>query len=97
MNRKHKTLKWGIALVSSMLTLNLSAQSSLIDYQSDKVDLGMGVEQSQMLTTASVEVVSGDELQKTAVQAERSVTTAPEQYSTFVVSRLRRRMVYWCW
>ena len=59
MNRKHKTLKWGIALVSSMLTLNLSAQSSLIDYQSDKVDLGMGVEQSQMLTTASVEVVSG--------------------------------------
>ena len=64
MNRKHKTLKWGIALVSSMLTLNLSAQSSLIDYQSDKVDLGMGVEQSQMLTTASVEVVSGDELQK---------------------------------
>ena len=26
----------------------------------------MGVEQSQMLTTASVEVVSGDELQKTA-------------------------------
>lgn len=66
MNRKHKTLKWGIALVSSMLTLNLSAQSSLIDYQSDKVDLGMGVEQSQMLTTASVEVVSGDELQKTA-------------------------------
>ena len=47
-----------------MLTLNLSAQSSLIDYQSDKVDLGMGVEQSQMLTTASVEVVSGDELQK---------------------------------
>ena len=44
MNRKHKTLKWGIALVSSMLTLNLSAQSSLIDYQSDKVDLGMGVE-----------------------------------------------------
>lgn len=51
MNRKHKTLKWGIALVSSMLTLNLSAQSSLIDYQSDKVDLGMGVEQSQMLTT----------------------------------------------
>ena len=58
MNRKHKTLKWGIALVSSVLTLNLSAQSSLIDYQSDKVDLGMGVEQSQMLTTASVEAVS---------------------------------------
>ena len=44
MNRKHKTLKWGIALVSSMLTLNLSAQSSLIDYQSDKVDLGMDVD-----------------------------------------------------
>ena len=50
MNRKHKTLKWGIALVSSMLTLNLSAQSSLIDYQSDKVDLGMGVEQ-RLVTT----------------------------------------------
>lgn len=64
MNRKHKTLKWSIALVSSMLTLNLSAQSSLIDYQADKVDLGMGVEQSKMLTTASVEVISGDELQK---------------------------------
>ena len=48
MNRKHKTLKWGIALVSSMLTLNLSAQSSLIDYQSDKVDLGLGVAESDV-------------------------------------------------
>lgn len=66
MNRKHKTLKLSIALVSSILSLNMSAQSSLIDYKSDKVDLGMGIEQSQLLTTAAVEVVSGEELQKTA-------------------------------
>lgn len=66
MNRKHKTLKLSIALVSSILSLNMSAQSSLVDYKSDKVDLGMGIEQSRLLTTAAVEVVSGEELQKTA-------------------------------
>ena len=66
MNRKHKNTKRGIALVLSMSTLNLSAQTLLIGaYQSDRVGLGMGVEQSQMLTTAPPwKVVSGDELQK---------------------------------
>ena len=51
----------GIAIVPHIL-----AQDTLIDYETGTVDLGLGVKQSQLLTTASTYTVSGEELKKTA-------------------------------
>ena len=51
----------GIAIVPHIL-----AQDTLIDYETGTVDLGLGVKQSQLLTTASTYIVSGEELKKTA-------------------------------
>lgn len=48
------------------LTTNGLAQSSLIDYANGTVDLGMGIKQSQKLSTAATQTISGEELQKTA-------------------------------
>lgn len=66
MKRHHKILKLSLAAVCATVTLNMNAQSSLIDYKNGKVDLGMGVEQSQLLSTAATQTISGEELQKTA-------------------------------
>ncbi len=66
MNEKHKFLKQGLAVVLMTSALNMYSQSSLIDYKNGTVDLGLGIEQSQLLTTAAVQVISGEELQKTA-------------------------------
>lgn len=46
--------------------IGIRAQSSLVDYQNGKVDLGVGVVQSQKLSTVASQTISGEELQKTA-------------------------------
>jgi TonB-linked SusC/RagA family outer membrane protein len=52
-----------VAIVTA--SLNANAQSTLTDYNR-QIDLGMGVTQSQLLSTAASQTISGDELQKTA-------------------------------
>lgn len=66
MKRKNKILKLSLIAIFTTLASNIYAQSTLIDYKADKVDLGMGIEQSKLLTTAATQVISSDELQKTA-------------------------------
>ena len=66
MKRHHKILKLSLAAVCATVTLNMNAQSSLVDYKNGKVDLGMGIEQSQLLSTAATQTISGEELEKTA-------------------------------
>ena len=48
------------------ITARGMAQSSLTDYANGTVDLGMGIRQSQKLSTAATQTISGEELQKTA-------------------------------
>lgn len=48
------------------ITARGMAQSSLTDYANGTVDLGMGITQSQKLSTAATQTISGEELQKTA-------------------------------
>ena len=48
------------------ITTDGMAQSSLTDYANGTVDLGMGIRQSQKLSTAATQTISGEELQKTA-------------------------------
>lgn len=66
MKEYHRILKWGLGAICVTTALNVNAQSSLIDYKDGKVDLGMGIEQSQMLSTAATQTISGEELQKTS-------------------------------
>lgn len=66
MKRHHKIFKLSLAAVCATVTLNMNAQSSLIDYKNGKVDLGMGIEQSQLFSTAATQTISGEELEKTA-------------------------------
>ncbi len=65
MKRHHKYFKLSLAAACVTATLNINAQSSLIDYKNGKVDLGFGIEQSQLLSTAAMQTISGEELQKT--------------------------------
>ena len=58
---KLSIVAFGIAIMPS-----LQAQDSLLDYETGTVDLGLGIKQSQLLTTASTYTVSGEELKKTA-------------------------------
>lgn len=48
------------------VTTNGRAQSELVDYDNGIVDLGMGITQSQKLSTVASQTISGEELQKTA-------------------------------
>ena len=48
------------------VTTGTRAQSTLVNYESGTVDLGMGITQSQKLSTAATQTISGEELQKTA-------------------------------
>lgn len=48
------------------ITARGMAQSSLTDYANGTVDMGMGITQSQKLSTAATQTISGEELQKTA-------------------------------
>ena len=60
-------LKTMIAAASLLaITTDGMAQSSLTDYANGTVDLGMGIRQSQKLSTAATQTISGEELQKTA-------------------------------
>ncbi len=63
---KQFTIKLSLAALCAAATCGISAQSTLTDYENGKVDLGMGVERSLLMSTASTETVSGEELQKTA-------------------------------
>lgn len=66
--KKHTILsKWGTAgLFVSVFSLTANAQSSLVDYKNEKVDLGFSVGQSKLFSTASTHTVSGEELKKTS-------------------------------
>ena len=85
MNEKHKFLKQGLAVVLMASALNMYSQSSLVDYKNGKVDLGLGIEQSQLLTTAAVQVISGEELQKTAAISLKEALYGKLSYLTLIV------------
>lgn len=53
-------------LVSFATVMSVNAQVTLNDKISQKVDLGLGVEQSKFLSTAAVTTISGEELQQTS-------------------------------
>ena len=55
-----------MAALFAAATCSVNAQSTLTDYENGKVDLGMGVERSLLMSTAATETISGEELQKTA-------------------------------
>ena len=55
-----------LVALCALVTFDANAQSSLVDYKEGKVDLGMGIEQNKLLSTAATETISGEELQKTA-------------------------------
>lgn len=59
-------MRWSLAAICVAAAMNVGAQSSLTDYENGKVDLGMGVVQSKLLSTAATQTISGEELQKTA-------------------------------
>lgn len=63
-NKLLKTMIAAAGLLSA--TIGTRAQSSLVDYQNGQVDLGIGVVQSQKLSTVASQTISGEELQKTA-------------------------------
>jgi len=63
-NKLLKTMIAAAGLLSA--TIGTRAQSSLVDYQNGQVDLGIGVVQSQKLSTIASQTISGEELQKTA-------------------------------
>lgn len=62
-NRIKIRIGWTAACV--MIVLNIHAQSALIDYDR-QIDLGLGISQSQLLSTAATQTITGEELQKTA-------------------------------
>ncbi len=64
--KNNKISKIGLAALCVIAALDVDAQSSLVDYKNGKVDLGMGIEQGQLLSTAATQTISGDELRKTA-------------------------------
>ena len=63
-----------LVALCALVTFDANAQSSLVDYKEGKVDLGMGIEQNKLLSTAATETISGEELQKTsAISLNRSI------------------------
>ena len=58
--------KLTLSALGMIFVSNLFAQDTLNDYNDGVVDLGIGLKQSQLLTTASTQTISGDELKKTA-------------------------------
>ena len=63
---KRLKIKISLAALFAAATCSVNAQSTLTDYENGKVDLGMGVERSLLMSTAATETISGEELQKTA-------------------------------
>lgn len=63
---KRLTTKISLAALFAAAACGVSAQSTLTDYENGKVDLGMGIERSLLMSTAATETISGEELQKTA-------------------------------
>lgn len=64
-----KCSRKGLRSLGVMLLLSTapaSAQSTLIDYDSTRVDLGFGVVQQKLLSTVAMSTISGDELRKTS-------------------------------
>ncbi len=55
-----------MAALSALMVFHANAQSTLVDYKEGKVDLGIGIEQKKLMSTAATETISGEELQKTA-------------------------------
>lgn len=66
MKEHNRIIKLSLSTICAVISMGMSAQSSLIDYNNGKVDLGTGIEQSQLLTTAATQTISGEELQKTS-------------------------------
>ena len=64
--KNNKISKVGLVALYAVIALNVDAQSSLVDYKNETVDLGMGVQQNRLLSTAATQTVSGNELRKTA-------------------------------
>ena len=64
--KNNNIIKLALVALGMAITPALIAQDTLIDYENGIVDLGIGIKQSQLLTTASTYTVSGDELKKTA-------------------------------
>ena len=63
---KQLRIKISMAALLTAAACGVNAQSTLTDYENGKVDLGMGVERSLLMSTAATETISGEELQKTA-------------------------------
>ena len=63
---KQLRIKISMAALLTAAACGVNAQSTLTDYGNGKVDLGMGVERSLLMSTAATETISGEELQKTA-------------------------------
>lgn len=66
MKRHINISKYSLAAICTAVAWNMNAQSTLVDYKEGKVDLGMGVERNQLLSTAATETITNAELQKTS-------------------------------
>ncbi len=60
-----KIIRLGLAVACVAVALNTYGQSTLTDYDR-QIDLGLGISQSQLLSTAATQTITGEELQKTA-------------------------------